>query len=156
LIEVVAVLLVLGVLSVVVIPKYSTGNAAVVAEVEVFKSCLRYAQARAMGDISTWGIAIDSKSSYSLFTNNPGIKDPVLPGVGSPTRMLPSGVTVSDVGENIIFDYRGRPVKTTGVEYRKSTVASNWPIPRSGDIVVCFTGDSSVSVTVNQQTGFSQ
>jgi prepilin-type N-terminal cleavage/methylation domain-containing protein len=155
LLEVVAVLILLGILAAVAISRYSTGNASAVAEAEIFKSCLRYAQVRAMGDISTWGIMIDSNSSYSLFTNNPSIKDPVLPGVGSPTRTLPGGVTVSVVGENFIFDYRGRPVKTTGVEYQKNAVAT-WPPPLTADTTVTFTGDSAVNVVVMQQTGFAQ
>jgi prepilin-type N-terminal cleavage/methylation domain-containing protein len=154
--ELVAVLLILGILSAVAISKYSSGNASAVAEAEIFKSCLRYAQARAMGDISTWGITINSSSSYSLFSNNPSIKNPILPGVGGTTRTLPTGVTMSGAGSNIIFDYRGRPVQTTGVEYQKNTAVANWPAPLTTNVTVTFTGEATANVVVNQQTGFAQ
>jgi prepilin-type N-terminal cleavage/methylation domain-containing protein len=156
LIELVVVLLVLGILSTIVITKYSTGNASAIGEAEIFKSCLRYAQVRAMGDISTWGITINSSSSYSLFTNNPNITSLILPGVGGTTRTLPVGVTMSGAGTNIVFDYRGRPVGTIGVEYQKNTPVANWPAALTVNTTITFTGDSAVNVVVYQQTGFAQ
>jgi prepilin-type N-terminal cleavage/methylation domain-containing protein len=155
LIELVAVLLVLGILSAVAISQYSSGNASAIGEAEIFKSCLRYAQVRAMGDISTWGITINSSSSYSLFSSNTNITNPILPGVGGTTRTLPAGVTMSGAGTSIIFDYRGRPVGAKGVEYQKNAVAT-WPSPLTADTTVTFTGDSAVNVVVIQQTGFAQ
>ena len=170
LIEIVVVLVLLGILSAVAISKYSTNNITAATEADVFKASLRYAQQRAMGDISTWGISIAANGlSYSLFTNNPDLKtNPILPGVGANTRVLSSGVTMSvsnavnNGGKNeIIFDYRGRlaasgvsnPTGTSaGTEYLKTA-----PLAVLGsNVTVTFTGDTSRSMTIYAKTGFAQ
>ena len=65
LIEAVAVLALLGILGIALIGRWSTFNAGAVTEADALKAALRYAQTRAMADISTWGISIDSAASYS-------------------------------------------------------------------------------------------
>ena len=170
LIEIVVVLVVLGVLAAVAISKYSTNNITAATEADVFKASLRYAQQRAMGDISTWGISIAADGlSYSLFTNNPDLKtNPILPGVGANTRVLSSGVTMSSSNtvnnggkKEIIFDYRGRlaasgvsnPTGTSaGTEYLKTA-----PLAVLGNnVTVTFTGDTGRSMTIYAKTGFAQ
>lgn len=167
LIEIVVVLVLLGVLAAVAISKYSTNNISAVTEADVFKASLRYAQQRAMGDISTWGISIAADGlSYSLFTNNPDLKvNPILPGVGANTRTLSDGVTMSSSnavgngGKNeIIFDYRGRLAASggsntsAGAEYLKTA-----PLAVLGsNVTVTFTGDTSRSMTIYAKTGFAQ
>jgi MSHA pilin protein MshC len=162
--ELVAVLLILGVLAAIATMKYSSGNASAVSEAEIFKACLRYAQTRAMSDISTWGIEFDSgRGAYSLVTDNPSITAtgvaPVLPGVGSSTRTLANGVKFSaasggtTVPANIYFDYRGRPATTRGVEYLKTGTSLTLSSSRQ---TVYFTGDSTVTVTIEANTGFAQ
>ena len=167
LIEIVVVLVLLGVLAAVAISKYSTNNITAATEADVFKASLRYAQQRAMGDISTWGISIAADGlSYSLFTNNPDLKtNPILPGVGANTRTLSSGVTmsssnaVSNGGKNeIIFDYRGRLAASggsntsAGAEYLKTA-----PLAVLGNnVTVTFTGDTGRSMTIYAKTGFAQ
>ncbi len=168
LLEVIAVLAVLGVLAAVVLTRFGTGNVSAVTEAEIFKACLRYAQTRAMGDISTWGVSIAADGrSYTLFTNNPSVGTPVLPGVGSATRTLPAGVSVSVSGavgaaNSIVFDFRGRPVDkggsgdtANGREYQKQAVA-NWPAALARDITLTFSGEGAVAVVVRRQTGFAQ
>lgn len=167
LIEIVVVLLLLGILSAIAISKYSTNNITAVTEADLFKASLRYAQQRAMGDISTWGISVAADGlSYSLFTNNPDLKiNPILPGVGANARALSSGVSMSasnavDNGgkKEIIFDYRGRLVAsggsntTAGKEYLKTG-----PLAVLGsDATVTFTGDTGKSMTIYAKTGFAQ
>lgn len=167
LIEIIVVLLLLGVLAAVAISKYSTNNITAATEADVFKASLRYAQQRAMGDISTWGISIAADGlSYSLFTNNPDLKtNPILPGVGANTRVLSSGVTMSvsnavgNGGKNeIIFDYRGRLTASggsntaAGTEYLKTA-----PLAVLGNnVTVTFTGDTGKAMIIYAKTGFAQ
>lgn len=163
LMEIVVVLLLLGIVSAVAISKYSTSNISAATEADLFKASLRYAQQRAMGDISTWGITVAGNGlSYSLFTNNPDLKtSPVLPGVGANTRNLSTGVTVSvsdAVGQDIIFDYRGRLVgsggagNNAGKEYLKAA-----PLAVYGqNVTVTFTGDTGKAMTIYAKTGFAQ
>jgi prepilin-type N-terminal cleavage/methylation domain-containing protein len=167
LMEIVVVLLLLGVLAAVAISKYSSNNITAATEADLFKACLRYAQQRAMGDISTWGISVnETNRTYSLFTNNDDLKNsPILPGVGANSRTLSTGVTISVSGavtngsnKEIIFDYRGRLVDSGGAgsaagkDYLKTaplTVLGN-------DVTVTFTGDTGKTMTVYAQTGFAQ
>jgi type II secretory pathway pseudopilin PulG len=167
LIEIVVVLVFLGVLTAVAVSKYSTTNISAAAEADVFQASLRYAQQRAMGDISTWGISVAADGlSYSLFTNNPSLAmNQVLPGVGSVTRTLSQGVTMSASGavssggkQEIVFDYRGRLAGTggsgssAGREYLLTA-----PIAGLGNnVTVTFTGEGSRSMTVYAETGFAQ
>ncbi|OLN28460.1 Type IV pilin PilA [Desulfovibrio sp. DV] len=161
--EIVVVLLLLGILTAVAISKYSTNNISAATEADLFKASLRYAQQRAMGDISTWGITVNADGhSYALFTNNPDLKtSPVLPGVGANSRTLSNGVTMAvgdAVGQDIIFDSRGRLVGTGGAgnnagkEYLKTA-----PLAVYGkNITVTFTGDTAKAMTVFAKTGFAQ
>ena len=167
LVEIVVVLVLLGILAAVAVSKYSTNNITAATEADVFKASLRYAQQRAMGDISTWGISIAADGlSYSLFTNNPDLKtNPILPGVGANTRTLSSGVTMSSSNavsnggnKEIIFDYRGRLAASggsnasAGAEYLKTA-----PLAVLGsNVTVTFTGDTGKSMTIYAQTGFAQ
>ena len=159
LIEVVVALILLGILAAVAITRFTALNASALGEAEVFKACLRYAQQRAMGDISTWGITIDSDSQYSLFTNNPDLKaSPVLPGVGGNSRTLPAGTTVAASNSTITFDYRGQvvtgagPGAAAGTEYLKN---GTYPALVGEDVTVTFAGESAVNVVVHRHTGFA-
>ncbi|MFZ5812527.1 MAG: pilus assembly FimT family protein [Thermodesulfobacteriota bacterium] len=134
LLEAVAALILLGILAAVAVAMYDDGNADAVAEAETFKSHLRYAQIRAMGDIHTWTITVGG-GSYVLSTTNPSIGTPVLPGESGATHTVRDGVSVS--GGTFTFDWRGRA--TTG-----------------GGTGITFGGDPDIVVTVQAETGFAQ
>ena len=108
LIEVVAVLVVLGMLVFMVGRRVNTINSGAVAEADVLKAALRYAQARAMADIYTWGISLNA-GGYQLVEDNPGVTGATLPGQGGASHTMPSGVTLGGAGL-ILFDWRGQPV----------------------------------------------
>lgn len=174
LVELLAVLVLLGIVGVVAVGRFTGGNAAgPLTEAALFQSALRYAQSRSMDDVSTWGLAVaDDGGSYRLFSNNAGIPSPVLPGSGSARHSLPQGVRVSAFGavadsdggsacHSIIFDYRGRPVGTGGIsagaaDGRGYLPSGTPPRALSGDIVVTFAGDRTVGVTISSQTGFAR
>ena len=134
LIEVVAVLVLLGIVAAVAVARFAGNNAAAVAEAEILKSHLRYAQLRAMGDIYPWTVTVGG-GSYALSTTNPSIGTPTLPGESGATHSYADGVTAS--GGTFPFDWRGQP--TAG-----------------GGAGVTFDGDPDVTVTVLAGTGFAQ
>jgi MSHA pilin protein MshC len=134
LIEVVAVLVLLGIMAAVAVAKFTDTNAAAVAEAEIFKSHLRYAQIRAMGDIYPWTVTVGG-GSYTLSTTNPSIGTPTLPGESGATHSYDGGVTAS--AGTFTFNWRGQP--TTG-----------------GGTSVTFTKASGVTVNVFAETGFAQ
>lgn len=113
-IEIIAVLIIIGILSVIVMMRGSgTEEAQLQAEVDTLKSHLRYAQYRAMNDIPPikWGIQI-SGSSYSLVRNQNGdgtsFDSPfILPGESSATHTFGAPVTATAI--NILFDEWGSP-----------------------------------------------
>jgi len=108
LIEIVAVLVLIGIVAVVALNKSDNSGIQAFAEADALRAALRYAQARAMADVYTWGISL-SGSSYQLVEDNPSVANVVLPGQTSATRTLPAGVSLS--GDTLIlFDWRGRPV----------------------------------------------
>jgi MSHA pilin protein MshC len=126
-------LVLLGILAAVAVAHFGDSNAEAVAEAEIFKSHLRYAQLRAMGDIYPWTVTVGS-GSYVLSTTNPSIGTPKLPGESGATHSYDGGVTAS--AGTFTFNWRGQP--TTG-----------------GGTSVTFTGDSGVVVTVLSETGFA-
>lgn len=104
--EVVAVLIILGIMAAVAIARFTDTSADDIAAANTLKTHLRYAQLRAMGDIVDWGISF-TDNSYTLKKN--GDDAPVnLPGENSPTKTL-SGVTISPTTTVIFSAARGRP-----------------------------------------------
>ncbi|WP_176630627.1 pilus assembly FimT family protein [Desulfolutivibrio sulfoxidireducens] len=134
LVEIIAAVILLGILAAVAVAMYDDGNADAVAEAETFKSHLRYAQIRAMGDIHTWTITVGT-GSYTLSTANTSIGTPTLPGESGATHTLRDGVSAS--GGSFTFNWRGQP-------------------DAGGSAT--FTGPSGlgVTVTVLAGTGFAQ
>lgn len=106
-IEIVAVLLVIGIISAIVISRTaSSTNYSLDAEAQIIKSHLRYAQVRALSDDTTWGIAFNG-NSYTL--QRSGINTTIhLPNNNSPIRNLPSGISISPAG-TITYNHLGSP-----------------------------------------------
>lgn len=135
-IEVIAVLIIIGILSAVAVSRISsTQSYSAIAEVDILKMHLRYAQLRALGDDKKWGISFNT-DSYSIVRVGDATNYN-LPNENSPKHTLPSGITVS--GSNVTFDEWGRPVDETG-----SPVASN----------IAITISSGGSFNVTKNTGF--
>lgn len=110
-VEIVAVLLILGILAVVAVSRFSSTGFVGASETETLKSHLRYAQSRAMSDIYEWGIEIISPNQYRLvkMVNGSETTPVFLPGENSATRQMGGDISVSPSGITILFDFRGRP-----------------------------------------------
>lgn len=143
LIEVIAVLIIIGVIAAVSLSRVaSTKYHEVVSEAALLKTNLRYAQLRALSDASTalggnantWGLSL-SAGSYTLQRN--GAQAPSnLPGENSPTRTFPGGVSLtSGAGTTVTYDVWGSP--------GTSTIA-----------LTLSDGTSPHAITITRNTGF--
>ena len=111
--EILAVLLVIGIISAIVISRASSTTAySLDAEVQIIKSHLRHAQVRALSDDVTWGIAFSS-NSYTL--RRDGVAATAnLPNENGVTHNLAKGVIItSGAGSTVTFNNIGSPGSTT-------------------------------------------
>ena len=142
-IEVIVVLIMLAILGAVVASRvFSTETYELAAQAEVVKTHLRYAQTRAMGSDTIWGIDFNG-STYSLFRNGDTGDTMTLPGEDSDPVTLPSGMSVSGAGI-VSFDNWGKPYTdetggTSQVGERTITVSS---------------GSDTELITITPNTGF--
>lgn len=143
LVEIVAALLIMGIVAAVVIAKsMDMGTISLNSQAEVVKSHIRYAQARAMNTNEVWGINF-SGSEYSLFRNGNTADIVTIPGQENNTVALSGGAHFSS-GGIISFDTWGRPYTDAA-----GTVA------QGGSRVISLALDSySKDITITQRTGF--
>ena len=142
LIEIIAVLIILGIISVVILSRGSaTDEARLQAEVDTLKGHLRYSQSLAMNDIppTKWGIQI-SGQSYTLVRNLTGngatFDSPHnLPGDSSATHSFAAPITATAI--NILFDDWGSPYNAATKLVTDATVTI-----------------ASESITITAGTGF--
>ncbi len=114
-IEIIAVLVIIGVLAAIAISRaISTSEYSLVSEAEILKNNLRFAQIKAMGDVSpdTWGISVSS-ASYRLVCTGANCPQMVtnLPGDSSSTHSFSGGISASSAAIN--FDTWGSPAGKT-------------------------------------------
>ncbi len=112
LIETIAVLIILGIISAVVVVRMTNMDSYdLSSQVEVVKSHLRYAQNRAMTANEEWGINFSTSTTYYLFEGD-GSTTPVrLPGENNATvdiNAKKSKLTINNP-QRITFDGRGSP-----------------------------------------------
>lgn len=152
-IEIIVVLIVLGILTAVIISRgSSTATYTLRSEVDVIKTHIRYAQARAMNTSTVWGIRFrNSNTAYFLYRyvagQNMWKNRVILPGEASAVVRLPSGMTLA-------FDSNGRVVSfdSWGVPYRNRAATRK----QDGDwrnINVSFESDTE-QIRIRKNTGF--
>lgn len=149
LLELVAVLAVLGVLALVAASRFSNTLDARV-EADALRMALRYAQSRAMADVYTWGLSFTS-GGYTLVKPNSPVTG-VLPGQGGERRNMPDGVSLSwnlAAGDTVYFDWRGQPVI--------SAIATIGDTAAPANVTQTITfrqGGQDTVVTITPYTGF--
>ncbi len=117
LIEVVAVLIILGIVSAVAVSRMSNmDDYDLASQVEVVKNHMRYAQSRAMAGSSEWGIHFTSATTYYLFEGVGSTTQISLPGENSATVNLTAKnskltITVPNP-DRVTFDGFGSPGPT--------------------------------------------
>jgi len=145
LIEIIAVLVIIGVVSAIVISRgFSTSIYNLESEADKLRTNLRYAQARAMSSSTLWGINISSATSYSLFNSGNVGNTVTLPGEDGATVTL-SGITITAAQPIVSFDsfghpYTDAPGTTLQVGDRSITLTSSDGQPEP--------------ITITQNTGF--
>ena len=116
-IEIVAVLLILGIIAAVVVTRMADTTAYdLSSQREVVKAHLRLAQSRAVGSGSPWGINFATSTTYYLFEGNGSTTPVQLLGEDSATVSLTtkkSGLTIGSAPQRITFDAYGSPGTTT-------------------------------------------
>jgi len=138
LIEVIAVLAIMGIVAAVVVSRMTgTHEYSLAAEADTLKGHLRYAQYRAMSDDALWKVSITS-SAYTLQRDMKAICN--LPNENSGTHTLPTGVSLS--GSSVNFDDWGSPVDASGTPN-----ATNLTLTLSS-------GGESRTITITRNTGF--
>lgn len=110
LIEVIAVLIILGILGVVIATRVSsTSTYSVKSQAAAFKSHIRYAQTMAMGTDSIWGITVSDSKHYFLFKGNESTMV-VLPGAESNQVELKADEPSFLSTGTVRFDGKGSPI----------------------------------------------
>jgi prepilin-type N-terminal cleavage/methylation domain-containing protein len=138
LLEVICVLLLIGIVTTVVLSRTMDHSVELIAEMEVLKGHLRYAQSRAMNSNQSWGINFSS-SSYTLEENETA-SITALPGLSGATYTLAEG-TISSVNR-VTFGQWGNPIDPSGN-------------PETSQITVTISGGTeSQSFTIAPITGF--
>jgi|GEM_PF-604050 prepilin-type N-terminal cleavage/methylation domain-containing protein len=164
-IEMVAVLIVMAIVSVLVVSRYTTGSEQLIAETDALKSSLRYAQIQSMQDDTDtnpvkWGIHLSlDELSYILYKNNAPAKDGNSKDVMIPAKLpdatedplpvnqhkLQAGVHIkTGRGTTINFDKWGRPVDASGT-------------PLTADIenlILSQRGTDADPIVVTKNTGY--
>ena len=110
LLEVVAVLIILGIIAAIAISRYQDTGADDLAAANTLKAHLRYAQLRAMGDVNAWGIEIEA-NKYTLVRDNGSA--PNLPGENS-AENNDLDVTLSPEITIMFSAARGQPIDSSG------------------------------------------
>ena len=143
-IEIVVVLIILAIVTTVIAYRPTTTSNDLIAQMEILKSHLRYAQIRAMNDTVSWGIRIPNNNSYLLYTNNSQATSQ-LPGETAQTHTLPTDVTITGgVGTTYNFNEWGTPVDAAG-----TAIASSQTITLSQ-------GTTTGNITITRNTGYVQ
>jgi Tfp pilus assembly protein FimT len=131
-IEMVVVLIIMAIVATFILARATTGSADLIAQAEILKSHLRYAQIRAMNDTVPWGIRISDAGSYVLYKNNAQAAS-LLPGETAQIHTLPTGITVTaGVGSTYNFDDFGSPgTSTLTVTLSQGTTTANITITKN-------------------------
>lgn len=116
-----------------------TQSYSVAAEVDILKTCLRYAQLRALSDNKTWMVSF-AGGSYTVWRDEDGdgLKDEGeddinLPNENSATHFLPGGIAVT--GTTVSFD--------------------EWGSPGTADVTITVSPGPQM-ITIHKNTGFIQ
>jgi MSHA pilin protein MshC len=114
--EVIAVLIILGIITAFVVSRGVNNRAELSSENEITKAHLRYAQCMALAnDIYSWRITFSSGSpdyyTLSKINKDDGTEtNPInLPNEDSPTHNLPSGISITSGLGAVTFDEWGSP-----------------------------------------------
>ena len=146
-VEVLVVLILIGIVSVIIIGRSNIGRTDLLAQTEVVKSHIRFAQSRAMNSDRVWGIRCDDPGQvYWLFVDGSSevSNRRKLPGEESDTVDL--GIyNLTLTPTTLSFDDRGRPCS-----------GDDGATPLAGDFSLTLSagGAETTTIVVTRNTGF--
>jgi prepilin-type N-terminal cleavage/methylation domain-containing protein len=150
LIEAIAVLIIIGIMAAVAISRVTTNQNDLIAQADIVKSHLRFAQLKALADdvnaggtATSWGIAFTAANpSYYTLHKDGAAASINLPGENGNSHTFPPDVTVGNV--TVTFDRWGSPV-----------VSSVDLTPLTVNTTVTLTQDSVPrTITITPNTGY--
>lgn len=153
LIEIIAVLIVLGVLAAIVINRaMSTASTNRVAQESVIKNHIRYAQATAMKQGMIWGIKCDGTDYWLFRTNAPDTpaNQIVLPDEDN-AKVTLADKNITMTAFTVFFDANGRPYTTY------TDAATNTPVSTASPLSITVNSvpaSSPVTFGITPETGF--
>ena len=142
LIEFVAVLTIMGILSVVIAERWTLRDNELIGQIGVIKSHLRYAQSRAMSSSSNWYVHFEtSPAQHTLYyKKDGGDVFKYFPGESDSSIALDSGIALTaalTAAPYVIFDYLGRSYLSTSSTPGTQLAAATTLITSSaGDIEI--------------------
>lgn len=141
--EVIAVLIILGIITAFVVSRGTNIKAELSSETEIIKAHLRYAHCLALAnDIYSWRITLSSGSpdyyTLSKINKSDGTEtNPInLPNEDSPTHTVPSGISITSGLGPVTFDEWGSP----------GTITQS--------ITLSDQASNSETITITKNTGF--
>lgn len=132
----VMVLIIIAIIATIIAYRPVTDTNSLIAQTDILKSHLRYAQMKAMNDTVSWGIHIPNATSYVLYKNNAQASTQ-LPGENAQTHTLPALVTITTGVDTIInFD--------------------EWGSPGTSTLTITLSqGSNTSSITITKNTGYT-
>jgi MSHA pilin protein MshC len=142
LVEVVVALIIMGIITALAISRLASNNVDLIAQTDVIKSHLRYAQSRAMNSSVIWGIR-SSGSSYWLFRDGNASNKVALPGEDSDVVNLLVGM------EDFTLSFNSWGIPHTNAPASQELVAGD----AECEITVSSGGDTR-PIFITPETGF--
>ncbi len=140
LIEVIAVLIILGIMAAVAINRVGSNQSNLITQADIVKTHLRFAQLKALqDDVNEWSITFAANSYTLSCTGTTCPSSPIyLPSESSSTHTFPVGITVASNPSTINYDLWGSPV----------------PAGSGATVTLSQTGSTPIVITVSANTGF--
>ncbi|MBW2540268.1 MAG: prepilin-type N-terminal cleavage/methylation domain-containing protein [Deltaproteobacteria bacterium] len=147
-IEIIAVIVLIAIISAITFSRLIFSNTDLIAQTEVVKTQLRYAQSKSMNSDVIWGIKCDG-SSYWLYRNGDTNDKVLLPGEDSDTvNLADKGIDSMD-NFTLSFDDRGIPHTDASTTDGQELTASD---PEA--LITLSSGGVSRTITLTPNTGF--
>ena len=153
LIEVIAVLVLIGIITVVVISNMtSTAETSSVVQGSIIKNQIRYAQSMAMKRGEIWGIKCDSTDYWLFRTSDPDTpaNQIVLPDEDN-AKVTLANKTITMTAFTVFLDGNGRPYTAYTNETINTPVSAGNPLSITVDSIPAGTG---ATFGVTPETGF--
>ncbi len=148
-IEIITVLIVMGIITAFAVGRVADNKPELIAQKEVLKVHLRYAQSRAMNSNDSYGIESDATGDTYWLFRNVGTNIVKFPGEQADTIDLAALGLSMDANIIVCFNSKGVPYEVYDTDYAINLQAGDRTLTLSS-------GTDNESITITQNTGFIQ